>query len=192
MSYARPLETGHYIWSDGENLNFDDKVVPEEAVNIFLFKLFNYRKGEFIERIDSGRKIASDYLLNFRLLDESLSEEDRKEIKDRAEEMSLKSYAVYDSNKDQSGKNIEVFIDTRSTLQEVICYFGSIFEDLLKLTKDGESFKKLSSEQKDEEVKQLIKVCQVIFNSLSQRIIDLSDNKNNLKIDELNEINKKD
>ena len=39
MSYARVLETGVYIWSDGENLHFDLDEIPEDKINIFLARL---------------------------------------------------------------------------------------------------------------------------------------------------------
>lgn len=188
MSYCRILESGHYIWPDGENIHFDEVEVPDETINIFLYKLFNNRKDEFLERIkDGNEKVLKG--LQLRLQDESLNELERKCINELIEETENKDYYVYESNEDTSKKNIEVFIDKRSTLQEISCFFGGILEDVLKLTKDSNSFKNLSSEQKDEEVKGLIEIYQVMFNSLSQRILDLSDNKQNLDLKELNKLN---
>ena len=57
MSYTRALESGHYIWSDGENLNLDDKVVSEDLIDIFLYKLYTNRREEFDERIKHGRAL---------------------------------------------------------------------------------------------------------------------------------------
>lgn len=189
MSYTRSLESGHYIWPDGENVNFDDKIVSNEAVDIFLFKLFNFRKTEFMDRIEKGKtKILNN--LQHRLLSEDLSEEDKKEIEDRIKQLSGKTYMIYESNKNVAEKNMEIFIDTRSTLQEISCFFGGVLEDIFKVTKESKDFKSLSSEQKDEEVKGLIEIYQTIFNSLSQRIIDLSDNKKDINLDDLNKLNK--
>lgn len=60
MSYGRILETGHYIWPDGENIHFDDVCVPNETVDVFLARLYDLRKKEFKERIRNGRKIIKD------------------------------------------------------------------------------------------------------------------------------------
>ena len=57
MSYARPLETGSYIWSDGEYMTFNFVKVPEEDINIFLAKLFDSRNKEFYERVEKGRQL---------------------------------------------------------------------------------------------------------------------------------------
>lgn len=65
MSYARPLETGHYIWSDGEELDFDGTKVPEEAVNVFLYKLYKYRDEEFNERLKLGRQAIDKNMLKY-------------------------------------------------------------------------------------------------------------------------------
>lgn len=189
MSYTRMLESGHYIWPSDIDVDFDGIKVPNEALDIFLFKLFNFRKTEFMERIENGKeKILNN--LEYRLLNDKLSEEDEKEIRDRIKQLSGKTYMIYESNKDVSEKNIEIFIDTRSTLQEISCFFGEVLEDILKVTKEDKNFKSLSSEQKDEEVKGLIEIYQTIFNSLSQRIIDLSDNKKDINLEDLNRLNK--
>ena len=57
MSYARILETGSYIWPDGENVNFNTIAVPNNDINIFLAKLYDTRRKEFKERIKEGRKL---------------------------------------------------------------------------------------------------------------------------------------
>lgn len=61
MSYARPLETGTYIWSDGENLHFDLDEVPNDKINIFLAKLYDLRPDEFNSRVKEGRNLIEKY-----------------------------------------------------------------------------------------------------------------------------------
>lgn len=57
MSYARILETGAYIWSDGEYMHFNNDTVSENTLNIFLAKLNDTRPEELQERIILGRKL---------------------------------------------------------------------------------------------------------------------------------------
>lgn len=57
MSYARVLETGVYIWSDGENLHFDLDEIPEDKINIFLARLNDLKPDELNDRIIKGRKL---------------------------------------------------------------------------------------------------------------------------------------
>ena len=57
MSYARILETGAYIWSDGEYMHFDNVEVPEETLNIFLARINDLRPEELEERIIKGREL---------------------------------------------------------------------------------------------------------------------------------------
>ena len=47
MSYARILETGIYIWPDGENVVFNTTPISNEEINIFLARLYDKRKTEF-------------------------------------------------------------------------------------------------------------------------------------------------
>lgn len=55
MSYTRSSESGMYIWSDGNNMHFDDVVVPEDKINVFLAKLNDTRSEELDDRISRGR-----------------------------------------------------------------------------------------------------------------------------------------
>jgi len=57
MSYARVLETGTYIWSDGDNIHFDNVKVPDNTINIFLARLNDLRPNELKDRINKGRKL---------------------------------------------------------------------------------------------------------------------------------------
>lgn len=66
MSYARPLETGIYIWSDGENINFNLTKVPEKYINIFLARLYDNKKDEFLDRIEQGRKLIEQFEIEVR------------------------------------------------------------------------------------------------------------------------------
>ena len=64
MSYARMLETGSYIWSDGTYLNFFDTRVSEDDINIFLYKLYTTRPEEFKERINKGKLLIEEHQLS--------------------------------------------------------------------------------------------------------------------------------
>lgn len=61
MSYARMCDDGIYIWSDGENLNFNIVRVPENDINIFLAKLYDTRQEEFFNRVEQGRKLIEQF-----------------------------------------------------------------------------------------------------------------------------------
>ena len=54
MAYARPLETGTYIYSDGQTLHINDIDIPEKDINIFLYDLYVNRKEELEERVSNG------------------------------------------------------------------------------------------------------------------------------------------
>ena len=57
MSYTRPLETGTYIYSDGEYMNFNLTQVPEDDIDIFLYKIYTTRRKEFNQRLKHGKKL---------------------------------------------------------------------------------------------------------------------------------------
>lgn len=57
MSYAKPLETGTYIYSDGEYVNFNLTQVPEDDIDIFLYKIYTTRRKEFNQRLKHGKKL---------------------------------------------------------------------------------------------------------------------------------------
>lgn len=56
MSYGRILETGHYIWPDENGVHFDNDYIPNETLNIFLAKIYDYRHNEFKNRVKQGRR----------------------------------------------------------------------------------------------------------------------------------------
>lgn len=62
MSYGRIAGTGTYIWSDGKNLHFLDKSVPEDDINIFLYNLYTNRYSEFEDRLQQGKRLIDQYL----------------------------------------------------------------------------------------------------------------------------------
>lgn len=59
MSYARVLETGTYIYSDGEYMYFDLDKIPEDKINIFLARLNDLMPDEMSERIIRGRELIN-------------------------------------------------------------------------------------------------------------------------------------
>jgi hypothetical protein len=55
MSYGRHP---YYIYSDGENMNFDFTRVPERIVNAWLYKiLLSNRRDDLKERLAEGRAV---------------------------------------------------------------------------------------------------------------------------------------
>lgn len=55
MSYCR---SPYYIYSDGQNMNFDFIGVPEDMINVFLYKiLLTNRRDELFQRVMRGRRI---------------------------------------------------------------------------------------------------------------------------------------
>ena len=60
MSYGRVLETGHYIWPDGDGIHFDDVYVPNDTIDVFLARLYDLRKKELKERVRNGRMIIKN------------------------------------------------------------------------------------------------------------------------------------
>ena len=57
MSYARVLETGTYIWPDGENVIFNTIPISNDDIDIFLARLYDLRKSEFKQRVKRGREL---------------------------------------------------------------------------------------------------------------------------------------
>lgn len=61
MSYSRVSEAGTYIWSDEEYMHFNMIEVPENDINIFLARLYDYNREEMYERIELGRKLIEKF-----------------------------------------------------------------------------------------------------------------------------------
>lgn len=64
MSYARPIETGSYIYSDGNYLHINLIKVPEDDINIFLYKLYTTRRDEFNNRLEKGKSLIEQNKLD--------------------------------------------------------------------------------------------------------------------------------
>lgn len=60
MSYARPLETGTYIYSDGEYIHFNLDTVSENDIDIFLYQLYSKRRKEFRQRLKHGKTLIKE------------------------------------------------------------------------------------------------------------------------------------
>jgi hypothetical protein len=58
MSYSR---LPYYIFSDGENINFDFIQVPEDMTNVFIYKLVTFRQNELKERVQKGFEKLMEY-----------------------------------------------------------------------------------------------------------------------------------
>lgn len=69
MAYSRSLETGTYIWSDSENIHFDDVEIPSNKIDIFLAKLYKDRYDEFQQRIENGNKLIQNHMKNMKDLE---------------------------------------------------------------------------------------------------------------------------
>ena len=59
MAYARPLETGTYIYSDGEYMHFLLEKISESDLNILLACLHDHHKAELEMRIEEGRRLIA-------------------------------------------------------------------------------------------------------------------------------------
>lgn len=44
------------IYTDENGIHFDDEYIPNETINVFLAKLYDYRRKEFKDRIKQGRR----------------------------------------------------------------------------------------------------------------------------------------
>lgn len=61
MAYTRVEESGTYIYSDGEYLHFLLDKIPEDYINIFLYKLANNHTEELHNRIKLGKDLIDNY-----------------------------------------------------------------------------------------------------------------------------------
>lgn len=65
MSYTRSLESGHYIYPSVDGtVNFDGIDIEDEAVDIFIYKLFKNRKKEFYQRYKHGKQIIQQHKIS--------------------------------------------------------------------------------------------------------------------------------
>ena len=64
MSYTRPGASGHYIYGDGENVNFNGFPVTDDEIDVFIHELYGDSEGggaEFWERFYHGRRIIENF-----------------------------------------------------------------------------------------------------------------------------------
>jgi hypothetical protein len=63
MSYTRYGSSGHYIYCDNHGyINFDTVEVPGDTVDIFLYKLSEYRPEELKQRIQHGKELCDKWV----------------------------------------------------------------------------------------------------------------------------------
>ena len=59
MAYTRYNESGHYIFGGNDYVDFTGTVVDDDAVDVFIYKLYGYLKDgdeEFWERYHHGSR----------------------------------------------------------------------------------------------------------------------------------------
>lgn len=61
MAYTRIEESGTYIYSDSEYIHFLLDKVPEDYINIFLYKLVTNHKKEFNHRLELGEALIKQH-----------------------------------------------------------------------------------------------------------------------------------
>ena len=63
MSYTRVRESGHYIFPGGDYVDFNGVTIPDDEVDVFIYKLFNICGGnELRERYDHGSRVIDNHL----------------------------------------------------------------------------------------------------------------------------------
>ena len=64
MSYTRYHESGHYIFGGVDYVDFNGKPIPDDEVDVFIYKLYDYLKDgdkEFWERYHHGSRIIDNF-----------------------------------------------------------------------------------------------------------------------------------
>lgn len=61
MSYCKYSETGYYIYPDSENVVFEETAISNKQIDIFLYRLYRFRKKEFKQRLKNGRKLIKEF-----------------------------------------------------------------------------------------------------------------------------------
>lgn len=64
MSYTRVNESNHYIYPTSESVVFDFTKVDNDAVDIFLYKLYKFRRKEFKQRINHGKSLINEHKID--------------------------------------------------------------------------------------------------------------------------------
>jgi ribosomal protein S18 acetylase RimI-like enzyme len=70
MAYTRWPESGHYIYGGVDYVDFNGVVVNDDAVDVFIYKLFSERGSdgdEFMNRCNHGKRIIENFLKGIRV-----------------------------------------------------------------------------------------------------------------------------
>jgi len=70
MAYTRWNESGHYIYGGAGYVDFNGIAVPDDEVDIFIYRLFSERGesgDEFQERYDHGKRVAENFQKGIRI-----------------------------------------------------------------------------------------------------------------------------
>jgi len=64
MAYTRWRESGHYIYGGNDYVDFNGRVIPDDEVDVFIYKLYGYLKEgdeEFWERYYHGSRVIDNF-----------------------------------------------------------------------------------------------------------------------------------
>jgi len=70
MAYTRWHESGHFIFGGEDYVDFDGTPIDDEAVDVFLYKLYEARGGaddEFWQRHAHGGRVIDNFLRGYRI-----------------------------------------------------------------------------------------------------------------------------
>ena len=70
MAYTRWHESGHYIFGGEDYVDFNGTPVDDDAVDVFLYKLYEVRDAaddEFWQRYEHGSRVVDNFLKGFRI-----------------------------------------------------------------------------------------------------------------------------
>ena len=70
MAYTRWSESGHYIFGGVDCVDFSGVAVPDDEVDVFIYKLFGERNDaddEFWERYNHGRRVIGNFQKGIRI-----------------------------------------------------------------------------------------------------------------------------
>ena len=88
MSYTRWNESGHYIWGGQSHVNFDGVEIEDDAIDVFLYKLYEVRGGddeEFWHRYEHGKRIVKNFEKGFKI--EKLTVYETENLQEKAAEI---------------------------------------------------------------------------------------------------------
>ena len=63
MAYTRWNESGHYIFGGADYVDFDGVIVPDDEVDVFIFKLFDEggSNDDFWSRYNHGKRVIDNF-----------------------------------------------------------------------------------------------------------------------------------